>query len=134
MTTSDHTRLVNECGKTQHNILLPWFERALHPNARVHHYVLAKKKSEARELAFALASDCTGFVEAPISVTILVTPPDKRRRDLLDCGSALKAALDGISDAIGVDDRFFYPFKLDWGDGEKGTILVILEQTINVTL
>lgn len=45
--------------------------------------------------------------DGPIHVTLTFYPPDKRRRDLDGCISACKAYLDGLADALGVDDSRF---------------------------
>lgn len=36
--------------------------------------------------------------------TLTIHPPDRRRRDTLNTAAALKPAIDGIFDALGVDD------------------------------
>lgn len=112
-------------------ITIPWFDKTLHPNARVHYQVLAKAKDKAKHNAYYLALNYKEFVEAPIAVNLLFNAPDKRHRDLDGCLSACKAALDGIAQAIGVDDKYFRPITIDWGNGTKGTIDIILHQVIN---
>ena len=110
-------------------ITISWFPKELHPNfTRVHHYGKAKYFKAYKQEAYLLAHHITGYMQAPIAVTLLFNAPDKRNRDLDGCLSACKAALDGIAQAIGVDDRYFRPITIDWGDGEKRTIDIILEQ------
>lgn len=100
-------------------IVLPWPDKRLSSNARLHWAakVAPKKKARAdaavatygainggvRELRAALAGD------APIPLTIRFFPPDARRRDRDNMQSSLKHALDGIADALGVDDYRFRP-------------------------
>jgi crossover junction endodeoxyribonuclease RusA len=43
----------------------------------------------------------------PLCVTLRVYPPDKRRRDWDNIVASLKSGLDGISDALGIDDSRF---------------------------
>ena len=112
----------------KNKITISWFPKELHPNARVHHHVYAKHFKSYKQEAYLLAHHITGYAQAPIALTLLFNAPDKRNRDLDGCLSACKAALDGIAQAIGVDDRYFRPITIDWGDGEKGTIDIILEQ------
>jgi crossover junction endodeoxyribonuclease RusA len=55
----------------------------------------------------------------PLLVKITFRPPDKRRRDLDNALSSIKAGLDGVADAIGVDDRH-WALMLQWGEPVKG--------------
>ena len=62
-----------------------------------------------------------------LKVTVTFFPPDKRRRDIDGLLSNLKAYLDGISDAIGVDDGGWDIF-LKRGDVRKrGAVRVEME-------
>jgi len=45
--------------------------------------------------------------EGDIHLFIDMYPPDRRRRDWDNCVSSLKAAMDGVADALGVNDRRF---------------------------
>jgi hypothetical protein len=46
-------------------------------------------------------------------LTVTIHPPDKRRRDFSNTIAALKAHIDGISDALAVDDS---KFRISWPD------------------
>lgn len=86
---------------------MSWPHKNLSPNARVHRMVVAKEKRAARNEAFwvAAADMQSNFIGARgVVVTLTFCPPDKRRRDLDNMLSSCKAMLDGLSDAIGVDD------------------------------
>lgn len=62
-----------------------------------------------------------------IPVSIVFCPPDKRRRDLDGCLSAMKASLDGIAAALGVDDSRFRPVLLNVGPvGKPGAVIVAI--------
>ena len=86
---------------------LPWPNRALHPNARVHWRELAEHKKNARIIGRYLAIEAgakrQAFPERP-AVAITFNPPDNRRRDDDGIIASFKAYRDGIQDAIGVDD------------------------------
>jgi crossover junction endodeoxyribonuclease RusA len=87
-------------------ITLPWPDRRLHPNARCHWNAKAFQTKTARNNA-AWATRAAGITKldlASLKATITFHPPDNRRRDLDGMLSSLKPSLDGISDAIGVDD------------------------------
>jgi crossover junction endodeoxyribonuclease RusA len=88
---------------------LPWPARILHPNARVCWAVKAKAVKRARQdTAWAVrAIGKPNIKAASLSATIIFSPPDRRRRDLDSMLSAIKAHLDGIADAVGVDDSLW---------------------------
>ena len=45
--------------------------------------------------------------EGPIHLDIEFVPPNKRAHDLDNCLAAIKAGLDGVADAWGVNDKRF---------------------------
>jgi len=91
-------------------IELPWPDRLLHPNSRPHWAQLAKAKKAAREQAFWLVKQ-TGLVhefpDGTLHLWIEFYPPDRRKRDDDGLLSSMKAARDGIADALGIDDSRF---------------------------
>lgn len=95
-------------------LILPWPSRDLHPNSRVHWGRKAKAAKAARRaatlIALAAGAKTTTYPEgAPLHVWIDGYPADRRRRDADGLLSSLKPWLDGIADALGVDDRRFVP-------------------------
>lgn len=94
-------------------IVLPWPDRALHPNARVHWAKRSKAAKAARQSGYVYALHAGAYVaEVPdgyLQVWIDGYPPDRRRRDADGLLSSLKPWLDGIADALHVDDRRFVP-------------------------
>lgn len=93
-------------------IVIPWPDRALHPNARVHWSKRSKAAKAARIAGQVLARNAgwtaCAFV-GNVHVWIDGYGPDRRRRDADGLLSSLKAFLDGIADEMGVDDRLFVP-------------------------
>jgi crossover junction endodeoxyribonuclease RusA len=82
------------------------------PNARVHWARKAKDAKVARHVAAWFVREAgirPGDFDVPYSVKVTLgfAPPDKRRRDLDGMLGAMKSSLDGIADAIGVDDSKF---------------------------
>lgn len=68
--------------------------------------------------------------EGEIRLTITFVMPDKRLRDTDNCLAAAKAGLDGMADALGVNDRQFQPVTIYRQHGEKpGKMIVELEHT-----
>jgi crossover junction endodeoxyribonuclease RusA len=90
-------------------IALPWPTSALSQNSRFHWRVRASQTKAAR-LGAHLACLAAGLRNPSwdgARLTFAFSPPDRRRRDASNVIGALKAAVDGISDAIGVDDSRF---------------------------
>lgn len=103
-------------------VTLPWPDKLLHPNARVHWAKKAKAVKAARMAACWYASIAfpgrkPNWSGAKIAVTF--NPPDKRRRDLDGMIASHKAAQDGIADALDIDDsKFECSYRM--GDPIKG--------------
>jgi len=101
-------------------LVMAWPSRTLHPNARVHWAALAKARKAARHQAHALALAAgwrPGSIPAHGKLHLWMDfyPPDRRRRDDDGLLASMKAARDGIADALGVDDSRFvsHPFLRD---------------------
>lgn len=101
-------------------VILPWPPRALSPNSRTPHWsVLAKAKRVYRQACYveAMAAGLRKGTFAPadrLHVRLTFVPPDRRRRDLDNLIAAMKSGLDGVADALGVDDsRWSLTFAMD---------------------
>jgi len=97
-------------------LVLPWPSRLLHPNARPHWGEKAGEVKQARQAALLVAVEAGWqFLRATLPeqgrlfVLIDGYPPNRRRRDRDGLQSSLKHALDGIADAMGVNDSRFFP-------------------------
>lgn len=111
-------------------IFLPWPDRKLSPNARVHWATLASERKKAKAHAFYIVrSDGVGIIDADaITVGVSFYPPDRRPRDIDNCISSCKAAFDGIAQAIGIDDSQWKFGPPTIGPVEKyGLVKVVLE-------
>ncbi|MDE2022045.1 MAG: endodeoxyribonuclease RusA [Patescibacteria group bacterium] len=88
---------------------LPWPPAGLSPNARVHYHKLAALKKKYRRDCAVLVMEQGAKWMAPGAKDVSLTfyPPTKRWPDWDNCIAAFKAGMDGISDAIGVDDSLF---------------------------
>lgn len=90
-------------------VTFPWPSKELSPNARVHWAVLAKAKKAYRIACFALAKQAkvtepgTGFIR----IEMTFYPPTRRDRDDDNLVASMKAGLDGLADAMGVNDKRF---------------------------
>lgn len=108
-------------------IILPWPDKRLSPNARLHWRAKVGPKQSAKIKAGWCAVAANGFHEvrerlqaddSPIPVTVTFYPPDRRHRDDDNMIGAFKSARDGIADALGVNDRRFKP-TYEFAEPEK---------------
>ena len=100
-------------------VVLPWPDHRLSPNARLHHMAKARVKAKARKDAAYITYDAMPMGarevrshfsgDGPIAYQVTFYPPDKRHRDDDNMIAMIKAARDGIADALGVNDRRFRP-------------------------
>ena len=90
-------------------IVMPWPDSALSQNKRVHWTKRASATRSARKLASGLAMEAGLHLYHDKSPRLIFSffPPDNRRRDLSNMPATQKAAIDGISDAMKVDDSQF---------------------------
>ena len=90
-------------------IRLPWPEPALWQNRRKHWAETAEAIRKARAFSFAVAKEqSVGRLKTQTpTLRFWFHPPDKRSRDLHNLPATQKAAIDGISDAMGCDDKGF---------------------------
>jgi hypothetical protein len=90
-------------------IALPYPDRALWPNGRAHWAVKAREaKKLRRDAFFATKAASVRIGDSPIPVHIICHPkargPAPDRDGII---GAAKSALDGIADALGINDRHF---------------------------
>lgn len=88
-------------------ISLPWPDKSLASNARVHWRAKANSARKARLDAFWLSKEEKVERDPMAILRITCHPPDKRRRDVQNMPSMLKNYIDGIADAMGCDDHKF---------------------------
>lgn len=97
-------------------LILPWPDKAMSPNARVHWSVKSKAVKIARSFAFLKTKeagwDKIELPEGRLHLWIDFYPPTKRMPDDDNMLSRCKAYRDGIADALGIDDKRFisHPF------------------------
>lgn len=107
-------------------LVLPWPHRDLHPNSRGHWSKRAKAAKAARQLAWGLTlqvltvADLDNLPEGRLHLWLDFYPPDRRKRDDDGLLSSMKPWLDGIADALGVDDRRFVPHPWVKDEVRKG--------------
>ena len=69
--------------------------------------------------------------KGPITLDIEFIEPDKRRRDLDNMLASIKSGIDGIADALGVNDsRFIY--KIRRSEAVGGMIKVTISESVTL--
>lgn len=95
-------------------IRLSWPDKSLSSNARVHWAAKARATKQARAIAhytliesIPRAARADFYQWAAYRLRFQFHPPDRRKRDLHNMPSAMKAVIDGIADGLRVDDSCF---------------------------
>ncbi|MDO8344800.1 MAG: hypothetical protein Q7T48_16475 [Cellvibrio sp.] len=113
------------------NIVLPYPDKALSPNSRCHWSQKARAAKKARSDAFyitrAAGIDESVFAgcEHKLHLWIDVYPKTKNYPDADNVLSSLKSALDGIADALRLNDRKFIPHPFVKAETHLGGKVVI---------
>lgn len=111
---------------------MSWPQKALWPNRPAHWSRRSVARRQQREEAYwatrvaigssGWPSTNTIITQLPVALTFL--EPDRRARDLDNMTAAMKGALDGVSQALGVDDKLF-DLRIARGDVVRGGRVVI---------
>lgn len=109
---------------------LPFPPASLFPNRKNgKHWTTTKQIKQAmRESARnATETACGAFSDdgKAIPLSIVFVAPDARHRDLDNCLAAAKPQIDGIADALGVNDRRFRPILVDYIRGDAPGAMIV---------
>lgn len=119
---------------TTAHILLPWPPKPLWQNRRCHWAPRSVAVAKSRTDAYFAALEA-GLKRMPTGegwqhhLSFDFSPPDRRKRDLQNMPATQKAAIDGIADALKVDDA---TFKIKWPEefgpvsDNGGSVLVVV--------
>ena len=94
-------------------VVFPWPPRELSPNSRPHYMARARATRTYRTACYweAFAAGIKPneeiYAEAPIGIHLEFVPPTRRTYDVGNCVAWVKAGLDGLADAMGIDDKWF---------------------------
>lgn len=91
---------------------LPWPPKELSPNARVSWQAAYRVKKAYREICFYLAKQANLTApdgDTPFRLVLTFIPDCKRKRDRDNLLASMKAGLDGLADAMKVNDHRFDP-------------------------
>lgn len=114
-------------------IALPWINPRLMPNRKngaawqSSHAAKVQAREDGRLSALAALGrhELTKADTYHLKVTFVA--PDGRHRDLDNMLAACKAALDGVAEALGIDDRCFRPVTIDVARDSKKEGFVLVE-------
>jgi len=117
------------------NFTCSWPGSDLSPNSRIHWAVRAKATKSLRNEAMLLAITHTSpewrervRQAGRLAVKLKFVPPSRRGFDADNRLASFKGGLDGISDAIGLNDRHFkVEFELSQEPIKGGGVMVTLE-------
>lgn len=110
------------------SIELPWPPRALSPNGRGHWGKKHRATRIAKDYAFWATKEAKiGFAagDVPILISLVFHPKDGNLPDEDNAVASMKASLDGIALALGVNDSFFRLAKPVIGAPVKGGKVVV---------
>lgn len=111
---------------------LAWPSPALSPNGRLHWAKLASAKKAYRArcraagapFAAVLAPTLARHPNARLGLVLTFLPPDRRRRDMDNLLASMKAGLDGLADAWGVDDSR-WRLAMEMGEPTTGGLVLV---------
>ena len=108
-------------------IELPWPDARLSPNGRYHWSKVAQAKKAAKRTAhYAVLEAKIGKIETDrVVIRYSFHPPDRRLYDLDNLVARMKAAADGIANALNVNDRIFRPVINPLREVVKGGKVVV---------
>lgn len=99
---------MSEVGEAM-RLTLPWPPAELSPNARVH-WAAKSRAAKSYRRACAMLARQAGVLSLPdgrLHVLIEFVPPDRRQRDRDNMLASIKSGLDGLAEALGVNDSRF---------------------------
>lgn len=87
---------------------LPWPHKDLSPNARVHFMALSRAKKKYRRDCMYAVMAVNATASGPQELGFMFHPPHNRRYDKDNLIASMKAGIDGIADALKIDDSNFH--------------------------
>ena len=119
------TQKKNKTVNKQLVVVVPWPHRYLSPNSRVLWQAKYQVSHKARNLARLLTLELIGCgniakpVDDLINIQLIAHAYDRRSRDEDNLIASMKPYLDGIADAIGVNDASFHFRELQFGPTKR---------------
>lgn len=103
---------------------LPWPPAQLSPNRRLHWASVARAKKQYRQSCWAtvasLLAENRRVPSGGLALSLRFLPPNRRSYDRDNLLARMKAGIDGMCDALGIDDRRFQRVTVEVGEPVKG--------------
>lgn len=112
---------------TTYSVTLTWPTPGLFPNKTKNRWDKAQEKKKQRSDSFYLTKHQIKLYTWQVGglpLSIVFHPPHSGY-DLDNCLAALKSALDGMADALKVNDRMFRPITIDFGPVIAGGQVIV---------
>ena len=112
-------------------ITLPWPPAILSPNQRPHWSAKSRAAAAYRaECFWATKSAQTATLkQGPLDLRVIFCAPNKRKRDRDNLLASIKAGLDGMAQALGIDDSLFARVTIEMGPVIKcGEVRITLQE------
>jgi crossover junction endodeoxyribonuclease RusA len=113
-------------------IVLPFPDKVLSPNCGVGRLEKSRHYKRAKLTAYVTTQRTLGAghrlqipegCDRQVGITLIVTPPSRRRMDEDNMLARCKAYIDGVASALGVDDCRFHYREQIWKPAQKpGTV------------
>ncbi len=106
-------------------VIVPWPHIYLSPNSRINWQAKSQisKRHRFNAKFLTLATVGCGNLAHPIDdyieVQMIAHPRDKRKRDEDNIIASMKSSLDGIADALGVNDASFHFKELEFAETKR---------------
>jgi hypothetical protein len=108
---------------------LPFPDKVLWPNGRPHWAEKARAVKAhriwGRNAAIHYRSELMDLPGSRYDIAVTVHPKTRHPIDRDNCVAAMKSYLDGIADALGVDDRLFNTPSIAFGEPIRGGLLTL---------
>lgn len=99
---------------------LPWPHKDLSPNARVHFMALSRAKKKYRTDCRYLALAAKATAQGPQTLAFTFHPPHNRKYDRDNLIASMKAGIDGLADALKINDSDFHLGAIEIGAQAQG--------------
>jgi crossover junction endodeoxyribonuclease RusA len=101
------------------HLILPYPPSELSPNKRLHWAAKTKIKNTEKQIGAALALAYKGKLYGNIPLSLVFHAATKRSYDLDNALASCKAAIDGLAEGLGINDKQFRPIIIDRGEPDK---------------
>lgn len=109
-------------------VILHWPTSRLSPNARVHWSIKARAVKNHRKICWAMTKEQVFPIpqmDGPLLLEYIFNPPNNRPFDKDNLIGRMKSGIDGVCDALKIDDNQFKTVVARTGDVEKfGNVVV----------